>query len=216
MNISTNTSLNSLLAQLGASGGTQPTSGTPQTGASNQPTPPPGQPPAAGLVDAVAQALSQIDVGTAGSRPVTAVANTGASTATGDSSSSNPLQALAVFLQELMASLRDQGAQIPGTQGDGGGNATSAISSRAYRPPSMQADLQSLINAVKESENSTSAPSRPQNAAPNALQQRFDNLLASLGGKSNGSTTLASFLQSMADNLPPAPSSRGNVVSTSA
>ncbi|MBI5619245.1 MAG: hypothetical protein HY943_23460 [Gammaproteobacteria bacterium] len=216
MDISTPTSLNSQLAQLGAAGSTQPTPGTTQVGASAAPPPPPGPAPNGGLADAVAQALSQIDVGAGSSRPVAAVSNSGESGATGASSSSSSLQALATFLQELMASVRDQGTQIPGTQGDGGGNVTSAVSSRAYRPPDMQADLQNLARAVSERDSGASSTASAGNAAPSALQQRFDNLVASLGGKSNGSTTLASFLQSTADNLPPAPSARGNVVSTSA
>lgn len=114
--------------------------------------------------------------------------------------SQNAQQALASFMQSLLAALQSQNMQGAGQQGHhhhhGGGVAGAS---------GIQSGLQDLIQQLSSSNASSSS-------ADTALQQSFQNLL-SANGASGNQATLGSFLQTLSQNLQMANPS-GNIVNT--
>jgi hypothetical protein len=191
--------------------------------------PPPGGPGGGGLLSAISNALSQIGVTDQSSA-------TGSTDSTGsdDSSTSttqDPAQALASFMQNLMAALHAQGASSPQQSGDAdgdGGNATQAASGvrgghhHHGGAGKMEADLSSLIQNLSSSTSSatsdssstdqTSTTSSTVSSADSTLQQSFSSLMQALGN-TNSNATLTGFLQALQSNMQGA-GPAGNVVNT--
>jgi len=171
--------------------------------------------PGGRLLQAISAALSQIGVGS----------NQTSSTSTiSDSSSSSaqdPTQALASFMQDLMAALQSQSStQGTGTDGDGDNDRSGSVRAGGGHHSNIQADLQSLIQQLSASNGSSSSTSTTTSTTGSSsdtlssLEQSFQNLVDSLGG-SGGSAGLGNFLQAFADNMQNA-SAVGNVVKTQA
>lgn len=169
-------------------------SGTDKTRQAPPPPPPDGRPPdAGGFVSAIGEALESLGV-----------------TDVAASDKEDAAAALGSFLQELMASLHEQG-EANGTQPEGsfgpGGPAGPAGAGGAGGPGRLAEDLQSLISSLQGDSESDEASS---------LETSFSSLLDSLGAdSSDASGKLASFLQALADKLPQSGSS-GNLVNTTA
>ena len=168
------------------------------------------------LLQAISAALSQIGVGSN---------QTSSASTTGDPSSSStqdPTQALAAFMQDLMAALQSQGsAQGIGTDSDGDNDGSGSVHAGGkHHHPNIQADLQRLIQQVSASDGSSSSTSTTTSTTGSSsdtlssLEQSFQNLLDSLGG-SGGTASLGDFLQAFADNMQNA-SAVGNVVKAQA
>lgn len=140
------------------------------------PPPPPGPPPdAGGFVSAIGEALESLGV-----------------TDVAASDKEDAASALGSFLQELMASLHEQG-DANGAQGG---------------PGRLSGDLQSLASSLQGDASETGETS--------SLETSFSSLLESLGADSSDSQSrLASFLQALADKLPQSGSS-GNLINTTA
>jgi hypothetical protein len=154
-----------------------------------------GAAPAAGgkLFQAIGAALSQIGVG--GSQ----ASSTGGNAAT----SQDPAQALASFMQDLMAALQSQhGAQ--GGDSDGDNDGSGSVRHAGGHRPNIQADLQSLIQQLSEAGASTLTANTGAASSSNdtlaSLQQSFQNLVNSFGG-SGSSASLGDFLQAFAANM---------------
>lgn len=156
------------------------------------------------LFQAISAALSQFGVGS----------NPASSDTTGSSSSTStqdPAQALASFMQNLMAALQSQHTvQGGGTQGggdsDGDNDGSGGVRASGHRH-NIQADLQSLIQQLSAS-TSTSTDTGTNASDPNSsnasltgLQQSFQNLVSSLGGSGATAGGLGDFLQAFADNM---------------
>lgn len=167
-------------------------SGTDKTRQAPPPPPPGGQPhDAGGFVSAIGEALESLGV-----------------TDVAASDKEDVAAALGSFLQELMASLHEQGeangAQPEGSFGPGG----PAGPGGAGGPRRLAEDLQSLVSSLQGESDSGKASS---------LETSFSSLLDLLGAdSSDASGTLASFLQALADKLPQSGSSSGNLVNTTA
>lgn len=158
---------------------------------------PVGPPASAGMLDAVTQALAKIGVGSSSSA-------SGKTAAT--ASAEDPAQALAVFMDTLMAALHAQSVRA----------ATKDTNSRIAGSPddprhNIQSDMQKLIETLASSLGSSTGSGSSDSSA-GALQQSFQKLLSAAGGSSSNAT-LSDFLLAFARNLPGA-SSVGNVVST--
>lgn len=152
------------------------------------PPPPPGPPPGeGGFVNAIGSALESLGV-----------------TDVAGSDKDSAASALGSFLQQLMASLHEQGdangAAAEGAAGAAGG------ARPAGGPGRLAEDLQSLISSLQgDSSGSGSASS---------LGTSFSSLLDALGAdSSDAKSKLSSFLQTLADKLPQAGGS-GNLVNT--
>ena len=163
--------------------------------------PPVGPPAGAGMLDAVTQALAKIGVGSSSS-----ASGKTAATASASSSAEDPAQALAVFMDTLMAALHAQSVRA----------ATKDTNSRIAGSPddprhNIQSDMQRLIETLASSPRSSTGSGSSDSSA-DALQQSFQKLLSAAGGSSSNAT-LSDFLLAFARNLPGA-SSVGNVVST--
>lgn len=161
--------------------------------------PPVGPPAGAGMLDAVTQALAKIGVGSSSSA-------SGKTAATASASAEDPAQALAVFMDTLMAALHAQSVRA----------ATKDTNSRIAGSPddprhNIQSDMQRLIETLASSPGSSTGSGSSDSSA-DALQQSFQKLLSAAGGSSSNAT-LSDFLLAFARNLPGA-SSVGNVVST--
>jgi hypothetical protein len=147
------------------------------------PPPPPGPPPeAGGFVNAIGAGLESLGVSDVAA-----------------SDKENAASALGSFLQELMASLHEQGAangaEAEGSFGPGG-------------PEPGGADLQSLISSLQGDSSESGEAS--------SLETSFSSLLEALGAdSSDAQSKLASFLQTLADKLPQSGSS-GNLINTTA
>lgn len=160
---------------------------------------PAGPPASAGMLDAVTQALAKIGVGSSSSA-------SGKTAATASASAEDPAQALAVFMDTLMAALHAQSVRA----------ATKDTNSRIAGSPddprhNIQSDMQKLIETLASSLGSSTGSGSSDSSA-GALQQSFQKLLSAAGGSSSNAT-LSDFLLAFARNLPGA-SSVGNVVST--
>lgn len=183
------------------------------------------------VASAIGQALAQLGVS-----PATTSGTSNAASTSDTSSTVDPQQALAAFMQNLFAALQPQTSQ-PATATNGsavsttnGNDGASAIASGSGTGTGhrhhhgggiskLEDDLQSLIQQLSSASDqgaSGSSSSRPNSSssADDALQQSFNNLLASNGG-SGSSATLSNFLQSLSQNLQGTPAI-GNVVSTKA
>lgn len=149
------------------------------------PAPPPGPPPGeAGFVGSIGAALESLGV---------------TDVAAGDKEGA--ANALGGFLQELMASLHEQGEANGAAQQGPGGNG-------AGGPGRLAQDLQSLIASLQDDAQETGG------ASP--LESSFATLLGALGADSGDARAkLATFLQSLADQLPQSGSS-GNLINTMA
>jgi len=170
--------------------------------------PPVGPPAGAGMLDAVTQALAKIGVGSSSS-----ASGKTAATASASSSAEDPAQALAVFMDTLMAALhaqsvraatKDTNSRIAGSPDDPRHNIQSDMQN-------IQSDMQRLIETLASSPGSSTGSGSSDSSA-DALQQSFQKLLSAAGGSSSNAT-LSDFLLAFARNLPGA-SSVGNVVST--
>lgn len=173
-----------------------------------------------GLFNAVVQSLQQIGaVGQTGSSSSSSSSDSSDSTSTQD-----PAQALASFMQSLMAALHAQNTSANNTSNDGGGSQGSGSTSGVSRGGGhhhhhMKADLNSLIQQVSSGSDSdsTASSTNATDASASAttdLESSFQNLMSSLG-QSGSSADLNQFLKAFSGNvqdLGPA----GNVVSTKA
>lgn len=165
------------------------------------PPPPPGPPPeASGFVSAIGEALESLGVSDVAA-----------------SDKENAASALGSFLQELMASLHEQGAASgaraegasgPGGPGGAGGPGGLGGPPGAGGPGRLAEDLQSLISSLQGDSSEDSEAS--------SLETSFSSLLEALGtDSSDAQSKLASFLQTLADKLPQSGSS-GNLINTTA
>jgi hypothetical protein len=167
-----------------------PATGTEAARHAPPPPPPDGRrPDAGGFVKGLGEALSSLGVGDVGA---------------GDKDSAGA--ALGSFLQELMASLHEQGeakgAAAEGTFGPGG------PAGHGGGPGRLAEDLQGLISSLQGD--------APESGELSSLESSFSSLLDTLGVDSGDTpSTLASFLQTLADKLPQAGSS-GNLINTTA
>ncbi|WP_342114675.1 hypothetical protein [Pseudoduganella sp. OTU4001] len=152
-----------------------PATGTDKARQPPPPPPPDGPPPdGSGLANAIGQALQSLGV-----------------TDVATSEKESAAASLGAFLQELMASLHEQGT----AKGAGAGG----------HPGRLSEDLQSLISSLQSESGSGEA---------SALETSFSALLDSLGADSSDSQTkLASFLQTLAGQLPQS-GSTGNLINT--
>ncbi|UMR29171.1 hypothetical protein MJ904_19020 [Massilia sp. MB5] len=179
--------------------------------AQRRPPPPDG----GGLVNAIADALKSIGVGSAED-----AAGTGAdtdSTSITSGTGSNAAQALGGFLQDLMAALHEQGGAQGGPPpygeaGQGGAPGGAGGPGPGGGPGKLASDLQGLISKLDggaSSDDETVSDST-------TLESSFKSLLQALGSDSSDSSTqLSSFLKALANGLPNAGSS-GNLINTSA
>ena len=164
--------------------------------------PPVGPPAGAGMLDAVTQALAKIGVGSSSS-----ASGKTAATASVSSSAEDPAQALAVFMDTLMAALHAQSVRAATKD-----TTNSRIAGSPDDPRhNIQSDMQRLIETLASSPGSSTGSGSSDSSA-GALQQSFQKLLSAAGGSSSNAT-LSDFLLAFARNLPGA-SSVGNVVST--
>lgn len=179
------------------------------------------------FASAISQALSQLGV-PSGSSSTTANA---ASDPTSSTAAQDPQQALAAFMQNLFASLQSQGSgqttsTHSGTDSDGdsdGSGAAPAVSGASGGRhhgghhggglSKIESGLQNLMQQISSSSSSATG-STASDSASSPLQQSFQNLL-SADGASASNVTLASFLQTLSQNLQGA-TPTGNVVSTQA
>jgi hypothetical protein len=188
------------------------------------------EPPLGGsLIGAIMQSLSQIGVGQTNA---TDNSDTSASSDSG-STAQNAIQAFGDFMQNLMAALHSQGAAggpqggpPPGGPPPGGGNSgpnggggndlrvgqTGSASGQGQ----LNTDLASLISQLTSSDSSTESDTgtSSDNTSLSGLEQSFSTLLNALGG-SRGTTTLESFLETLASKLQSNGPS-GNVINTQA
>jgi len=157
------------------------------------------------FTDTITQTLFQIGV-----------TPTAANVATGAPPTNSQQQALNAFVQNLFGALQDSGTPASGT------GAKSAPVVRKDRPSSSataqplgdsqaSGNLESQIQGLAQQWNASPNSSSEGNLA--ALQQSFQNLVATQGGDANAS--LGNFLDALSQNLqniPPA----GSLISTSA
>jgi hypothetical protein len=143
----------------------------------------------------------------------------------------NLQQAMGVFMHNLFAALHARG----GAPAQAGGSADKAADAENSASGPVQANggghhhhggagrlesgLQSLIQQLSSTSGQASGGTGNQgasssNPALDALQNSFDNLLAA-DGAAPGSASLSSFLQSLEQRLPGAPSN-GNAINTTA
>lgn len=186
------------------------------------------------FASAINQALAQIGVTPGSSSTTSSSASDPNSTA---SSTQDPQQALAAFMQNLFASLQSQNsgqatASSSGTDSDGnrdGSSAASAVSGTSGKShhghhggglSKMESGLQNLIQQISSSSSTaattdaTTAGTTATDSTSSSLQQSFQNLLAA-DGAAGSNASLTGFLQALSQNLQGATSS-GNVVSTQA
>jgi hypothetical protein len=169
------------------------------------------------FVSAIEQALAQLGISPA--TPGKANSNSASNSA------QDPGQALAAFMHDLFAAMQGQGAAsaAASTDNDGDAGATAAIGAASAGVSGqhhhhgggaggIEAKLQNLI-AQLSSPGAASGTGAASSPAISTLQQDFQNLLASSGASGN-QTSLASFLQSLSQNLQG--SNPGLNVSTSA
>jgi len=175
-----------------------------------------------GLFSAIANALSQIGVG---SNTSTASSSSSSSNSSDSSSSSSqdPAQALGAFMQSLMAALHAQSAQSQGTtsssaqagtdsDGDSDGT-TLSTQGHSHHRGHLQSDLESLMQQLASSSTTSSSSSTTSDSSVSALQQSFQNLMGAVGDTSSNAT-LSNFLTALSGQFSGA-SAIGNVVKTS-
>jgi hypothetical protein len=155
------------------------------------PPPPPGPPPeAGGFVNAIGAGLESLGVSDVAA-----------------SDKENAASALGSFLQELMASLHEQGA-ANGAEAEGSFGPGGPEPGGAGGPGRLAEDLQSLISSLQGDSSESGEAS--------SLETSFSSLLEALGAdSSDAQSKLASFLQTLADKLPQSGSS-GNLINTTA
>ncbi len=184
------------------------------------------------FASAISQALSQLSVS------VGAGSASGASAASA-SPTQDSQQALATFILNLFAALQAQGGQnappsssaaaATGAKNSEGVNGVANASGQGHHHrggmSKLEGGLQNLIQQLSSSSGSSAGAATSTSTATatsasastsssstlDALQQSFNNLLAASGSQA----TLASFLQSLSQNLQGAPAT-GNVISTQA
>lgn len=184
-----------------------------------------------GFFLALTQALSQVGVTVNSDGSTTANGSSGTTIQTGaaasSSSSSDPAQALATFMQSLMAALHAENSQSSpagqgGTDSDGDndGSPAAGIHGHGRHHGRLQADLQSLIQQLSATTDSSSSgttassSSGKPDSSLSSLQQSFQDLTSVFGG--GGTTaTLQGFLQAFNNNLQNT-SLDGNVVNARA
>lgn len=177
-----------------------------------------------GLFTALTQALAQIGVNSGSTSSAS-----GGSPSSSSASGQDPSQALAAFIQSLMAALHGQHAQSSGTQGgtdsDGDGSGALGVHGHGGHHGNLQADLQSLLrqlasssgvssSATSTSDTSGTGTSTSSDTALSSLDQSFQNLMTAFGDTS-GTATLANFLQAFNNTLQ-GTALGGNVVNTRA
>lgn len=140
---------------------------------------------------------------TGGSAPFASALNKALSQSGISASGTGTDQAMQAFMQQLLAALQaqsGQGAQLNGADGDNDGsssaNAVNGMPGGHHHGGigKMESNLQSLIQQLSSSNSSGSS------STDAALQQSFQNLLNTQGSSTN-QTTLASFLQTLSQNL---------------
>lgn len=157
------------------------------------------------------------------------VTPTAANVATGAAPTGTQQQALNSFAQNLFGALQtvsqDNGTAAtvrPGGTSKGStksastssSTASSASSSAATQPSnlsinsSLQNRLQNLIQELgTSSQDADSSSSSSDGQALEQLQQSFQSLVSSQGGRKTQSTSLTNFLQTLSENLQDAPTS---------
>lgn len=145
-----------------------------------------GLPPAPEMPEAIGQALAKIGVGN----------GTGTSNSATASSPEDQAQALASFMQQLMAALYAQNTQASGTDGDNDGSDDAIKGSRRHHQD-PQADLQSLLAQLAATTDRSDAST---SASRSALQQSFQTLVGAFGASGNDAT-LTNFLQTLASGM---------------
>jgi hypothetical protein len=180
------------------------------------------------FASAISQALQQLGVG------VPSTDST--SGASGTTSTQDPKQALASFMQNLFAALQSQkGTSAAASTGSASGavssvsGAGSSADGASAAPAAahnghhhhgggamskLESGLQSLEQQLSSSSDQSASGSSSSNPSLDALQQSFNNLL-SVDGTSGSNPTLSAFLQSLSQNLHGAPAT-GNVVTAKA
>jgi hypothetical protein len=184
------------------------------------------------FASAISQALTQLGV-----TPATA---SNSSDASGTSTSQDPQQALASFMQSLFAALHAQSGTQAATSNNSAADNSSAVGSVTSATTTtnnnavagtageghhhhhggggmgkLEGGLQNLIQQLSSSGQDASGSSTSSSSSSStldALQQSFNNLL-SADGASGSNVSLTSFLQSLSQGLEGAPAT-GNVVTT--
>lgn len=171
------------VSQLGQVRNTEPLT---KAGGSLDAGPTAGLPPGPVMPEAIGQALAKIGVGKG------SVASTSSTTsATADQS-----QALASFMQHLMAALHAQDTQVSVTDDESdGSDAGIKEGSRHHHNP--EADLQSLIAQLAATMDGSGSSTT---ASLSALQQSFQSLVGASGANGNDAT-LTNFLQALASGM---------------
>lgn len=177
-----------------------------------------------GLFSAIANALSQIGVGSSSSTASSpSSSSSSASSDSSSSSSQDPAPALGSFMQSLMAALHAQSAQSQGTtsssaqagtdsDGDNDGT-TSSTQGHGHHRGHLQSDLESLMQKLASSSTASNSLSTTSDSSVSALQQSFQNLMGAVGDTSSNAT-LSNFLTALSGQFSGA-STTGNVVKTS-
>ena len=210
MSISNISSMSSWIAQLNQVNGTRQYGDSSGSDGLDMPPPPSGPPPGGGLMNAISQALSQIGVGSSSSTSATDSSTSSDDDSSSTSSSQDPGQAMAAFMQNLMAALHAQNSQSSSSTSDG-----SASGAHGYGHHNMQADLTSLIQQLSSSSSTDgSSGDSTDSSTLSSLQQSFQNLVTALGGSSNSNASLSGFLQALESEVPGGSSSVGNAIST--
>ncbi len=178
-----------------------------------------------GFASAIDQALSELGVSSAGSKPTN-------SSTTDPSSNQDPQQALASFMQNLLSALHGSASSQSGigknVDDDNetsikstGGVSHGGRHSHGMGASKVEQNLQSLIQQLNTSNasnsNSTSTTSgtlQPSANSSGVLQQSFSDLLNANGIAGNHSS-LSNFLQTLSKDLQGATAS-GNIISTNA
>ena len=136
-------------------------------------------------------------VGNSASSSTSGTSSSSDSSSSASSTSQEPAQALAAFMQSLMAALHAQSS--PSADADAS-SSFSSVTGTSQQQPNMQADLQSLIQQVSSSSSSSSA-SNSSDSTISSLQSSFNNLVSALGGSTSSTATLSSFLQAFSGNV---------------
>lgn len=224
MSISSISTTNLSITSTQLTGISQVVGNDPDGGGSNDTTRVGGAEGGGRLAQAITQALAQLQT---------------SSDATGTDTSSNPdsastqnmQQALGAFMHNLFAVLHAQGG-APAQSGnntdkvsDAENNASGPVQGEGGRhhhhggAGKLESGLQNLIQQLSSASGQASGDAGnpgagSSNPALDSLQQSFNNLLAA-DGAASGSASLGSFLQSLEQRVPSAPSN-GNAINTTA
>ena len=145
-----------------------------------------GLPPGPVMPEAIGQALARIGVGN----------GSGVEASSTISTTADQSQALASFMQHLMAVLHAQYTQVSATDGDRDGSDV-AIKEGARQRHDPEADLQSLIAQLAGTADGSGSSTA---ASMSALQQSFQSLVGAFGASGNDAT-LTNFLQTLARDM---------------